>query len=138
MEKLAKLYADMGCCPSSSCSREWSDQYKNTPLYKRALEIQKEDALLDVKRAKQRAESDKMYAEESAARVHISEIEAELAQWKYDNIGIEPSKTAEALEAAKAAGVVEEGTDKTASAGVDNLAALREAVIGELTALSLG
>jgi hypothetical protein len=103
--KEARLYASMACNPCGCGSAEWSDQYKGTPLYKDALALQHDDAKFEVARAKQRAEQDKVFAEESAFRVRVSELEAKLAEWKYENMGISPAKTAEALEIARYGGM---------------------------------
>jgi hypothetical protein len=67
---------------------EWLDQFKGTPFFADALEIQKEDSAQDLERAKEQAASDMTYAQRAMFRVRVAEMEAQLQEWKYQQMGL--------------------------------------------------
>lgn len=80
---------------------DWTRQFKGSPFYKEALGFQKDDAKQEALRARRRAAQEKEYAEEALHRVGRIELEAKLAEWKYQQMGI--GKTAAAALAKFAA-----------------------------------
>ncbi len=96
IEKVARLY---GTPPFTPGEHSWSDRYKGTPFYKQALEIEREEVLLEAEQAQQRVHDEQRYAEESQLRAEQAQLDADLAQWRYEQMGIGVSQAQQMAQA---------------------------------------
>jgi len=65
----------------------WSDCFHDTPLYTRALGLEKQAADLEVVRSKEALADSATYTASEGLRVKGAELEARLAQWRLEVVG---------------------------------------------------
>ena len=90
MTKAARIY---GRPPFTPGEDSWSDRYKGTPFYQEAIDVERQEALDDVQRAKAHAAEEGNYLEEGQFRMEQAQLEADLAQWRYEQMGLDAKKS---------------------------------------------